>query len=187
MTAINDAAKGWSAKVFESGHILTLSSTMSLMHTMMEEGRAWSIPINITTIADTNDNTVFHLKNESDDYFDFHKIVFSANGTGVFSLSTGLSYSSGGTLITSKPLNTASGQKASDLSYYGNNIIETGTQTKISNFRSQANQNVDLLGGLESLGLGPSDTISIKFKNDASTAINLVGTLFFHGTEPWDE
>jgi len=184
MVVIN-GSNGRTVDVTSDNRIVTLSASEPFMHVLAEIGKAWTLPFTQTGAANTTDNAVFHMKNDSDDTLDLHFISASSAEAGLWSIYYGREYSSGGTAVTLKQLNTLSGKTQELTANYGTALTLTGTATQLMFVRVKADTPVDLLQHSQALQLEPSGTVEIRFQADAGNNVMAVNVLL-HGEEPWE-
>jgi len=182
---INDP-NGKAANVTEDGRLFTLSANEPFMHAMSEIGKAWTLPFTQTSAANSTDNAVFHFKNTSDNAFDIHAIMVSASNAGMWSVYTGRTYSSGGTAVTLKQLNTTSGKTQDMTAYYGTGITLAGTATLLEVGRVGVDIQTDLFSGKEAFQVGPSDTFEVRYDSDGTAGYPMTVVVYTHGEEPWE-
>jgi len=175
---------GKSVEVTPDARVKTLAAVEPFMHVMSEIGQAWTLPFKVTA-ADTTDNVVFHLKNTSDETLDIHYLKMSSTIGGLWTVEYGKTYSSGGTAILIRQLNTLSGKTQDLTAYYGADMTLAGTGTDLIYMKSPANTPIDLLADSQSLQVEPSAVIAIRFQADSGTPV-IAGTVFLHGEEPWE-
>jgi len=182
---INDP-NGTAGKITPDGRIYTLSAVEPFMHAMAEIGRAWTLPFTQTSAANSTDNAVFHFENTSDSAFDIHRVEVSAANEGLWSLYTGRTYSSGGTAVTLRQLNTASGSSQDMTANYGTALTLAGTATLVSVCRFAADDPRDLMANQQALQIGPGDTFEVRYDSDGTAGYAMSVVIYTHGEEPWE-
>lgn len=166
-------------------HSIKVTATVQTdLNAITTEGRGWTLPIRQTGAANTNDNVVFHLQNTSDAPFDIMRMIVSSGEAGVWTLATGRTYTSGGTTLTLKQLNTSSGKTQSLAAYSGTAIVLGGTVDAVVYVRTAANSPIDLLKDAPIIAAS-SGLVELSFQGDAGGA-EMTITPFIHGANPWE-
>lgn len=156
------------------------------MHVMADEGQAWTLPFKQAAGANITDNVVFYFENTSSKKIDFHGIFVSSQDGGEWTLECGKSYTSGGTPVGLRQLDTLSGKTQSIVAYYGQAIVIGGTGIDVIYMSSRAGEDIDLLRGMEALKIRPSGTFAVRFKANTTGALSMSGTPALHGQMPWE-
>lgn len=186
MTAIFDPSGAPGALVVGPGYLRTLAIQSSMMHTLAEVGKAWTLPAKITTPSDTVDNDIFHFNNRDVVSFDFHAIICSSDQIGIFTLKTGEAYASGGSQFTNvRQLSVGSG-KTQVMTVSHGGISLTGDADDVVYERQKINDPFDLISGIAAFQVAAGKTFAISFQGDGSSAASVTITAYCHGLEPWE-
>jgi len=176
--------KGIPAKITNDNRLSVVAVTQTDLNALAGEGSAWTLPFVQNAAANTTDNVVFHFKNTSGDAFDFMRLLVSSKDPGRWTIETGRTYSAGGTAITLRQLNSASGKTQDMTAYYGTGITLAGTASDIMYVRTAADETIDLLD-YGPIVVEQSDTLAIKFKADTGS-LEMAVTPIIHGSNPWE-
>jgi hypothetical protein len=182
MPTVNDA-NGQPANITDDGQLRTISVVQTDLNYIGTLGRAWTLPFTQTGAANTTDNTVFNLKNTSDDEIEIMRLVLSSAEAGLWSLEYGRERTSGGTAVLLRQMNTLSGKTQSVSAFFGTALTMTGSATDNAYVRVGADAPFDILN-YGPVILEPSATMSIRFQADTGSNVMAV-TPFMHGSNPF--
>ncbi len=166
-------------------HAAKVTATVQTdLNAITSEGRGWTLPLRQPGAANTNDNVVWHLANNSDAAVDIMRLVVTSAEAGVWTIATGRTYTSGGASILLRQLNTSSGKTQDLTCFSGTALTMGGTAEETTYTRVAADSPIDLLKDAP-IVVHSSGLVELRFQGDAGSA-EMTVTPFIHGANPWE-
>jgi hypothetical protein len=171
------------AKVDDKNRLYVRTKSLQLQHVISEEEQD---AYQVSGIADLSSGTIkaLHLYNSNDIKFMVltyirHQVVGAAGGTAFpnvsnyFSVCSGLTYASGGDVITPVNVYIGSGNISNITSYDASTtpIVTTGTTTELERWYTQANGDMNRLNKEGALIIPPRQSLTLCYTGDHTSGI----------------
>lgn len=169
---------GYGAKVNQDNQLYTLSERHTLRHHYStRHGQSFNISGRIDNLA-PGDNTVLHLKNDSNTRLlticcirvQAVDIAYSLPSSGsYFSIGYGTTYSSAGSSVTAVNMNSSSGNTLNATVYEDPTV--TGTFSELMRWYVQANGIMYKMDASEGFIIGHNDTFEVRLSTESSGGV----------------
>lgn len=169
---------GYGAKVNQDNQLYTLSERHTLRHHYsMRHEEVYNIPGRIDNLA-PGTNTILHIKNDSNTKLmviscirvQSVDIAYTLPSSGsYFSIGYGTTYSSAGSSVTPKNVNSSSGNTVNATVYEDPTV--TGTFSELMRWYVQANGIMYKMDASEGFIIGHNDTFEVRLSTESSGGV----------------